>query len=251
MTTHVHLPLLDQAGAAIGQSIVWNGVAWAPGLNVQMYVDNFYGGATPGSFTTDTAAAQAAIAACPTGGTVKFTGGKTYYLKALGTITKAINIDGGGCSLSVIPYDTGLTSGHPIFCFSGALGTAKSVTGTTQYAGLVTFTTVGDAAGFSVNDYVILNCADVVPFWNGVGSSTVPKIEVSRISAVDTVAGTVTLFSGAAYTMATTVTITKFIPLVRPSVVNFSNITEVNAGSPPSGNYEGPNAPNIVDYQYC
>lgn len=207
-------------------------------------------GAVGDGVTDDTQAVIDCIEAAPVGSTVKFNGEKHYYLRSLGTITKALTIDGGGCRITcdLTPTDT---TGAPLFSFAGSAGTALACNAATEGAKSITTTTPADAGNLAANDYALIESADVVNKWDGSGAVAVVKREVAQVSSVNSGTGVVALVAPLSHSM-TAVTVKKLTMVAGPVVRNFSRISEVYAGAPYAGSiYEGSGAPNIVDFWMC
>lgn len=218
---------------------------------VVIKVDSF-GDTGNGDYTADTAAANAAIAACPLGGTVKFSGEKHYYLNALDTITKGIVIDGGNCKVTCKIADPLTGNGTPLFSFAGTLSpNLYTLNAVALGATSVTCTTPAEAANVTVGSYVRLRGTDVVTKWDGSGPASVSKWEMNQVKSVDAVTGVVGLVypTGHAYTA---VTLNPVTMVDRPIVRNFASIAEVYCGTPFVGTTQsGPTAPNIIDTFVC
>lgn len=215
----------------------------------EVYVDRF--GAVGDGLTDDTAAVQAAIAACPSGGTVHFSGDKHYYLRSLGTITKPLTIDGGGCRVTCDITSSGVL-GAPLFGFSGTIGTDIPCTGAVaQDAMLMTATTPADAGTLAVGDWVRLACDDVPLLWDGSGPANAGIREINRVSSVDAGTGQIGLQYPVINGFSVNPRLAKLDVIVAPIVRNFSSISEVDpAGDYNSSSQFGSSAPNIVDF-FC
>jgi hypothetical protein len=192
------------------------------------------------------------VALVPTGSTLRFSPGQTYYFATHPyRLTKALVIDGNGASIRAdITPDTSV-NGKPLFSFVGTKTLPYTLDATTQGDTEVVCATIGDASNFAVDDMVLLYSTDAVPVWDDSGTSDVELQEVNRVTAVDTGTGTITL----AYPVkdsCTAVTISRIDAIHGATVKNFANITEVYAGGANDDTDQfGPDVPNIVDFLYC
>jgi hypothetical protein len=221
--------------------------------------DDFDGVVGDGS-NDDTAGMQAALDAAPAGSFVVGTPGKTYNFTRIQT-TKALTIDFRGADLIVDPSEGNTVTGQGgAIQFSGSVGTAYAVNDTTVRGSIITCTTAAQAGNFAAGDMVFIQDQKFVPAWDdldadGTGSSTVSstgstgKHEVNYVVAANAGTGAITLSKPTEHIYATTVTVAKVTPVMRPAVLNMGSVTEPNPGSAYASSVSG--GPNIVTFNYC
>jgi hypothetical protein len=211
-------------------------------------VDSF--GAVGDGVTDDTTAVQAAIAAAPPGATILFSGSKHYYLRSLGTISKALKIDFNWCRITT-QVASASGAGTPLICFDGSLGAYQTLAGAVATdAKTITLSSPSLSSLFSVGQYVFIGNDDVVLLWDGSGPADVGKRDINRIAAIDAGTGVLTLY----YPVSNgSLTNTRVAPLtmIEGACVMHARITEPDPGAVRSGDQFGPAAPNIVDFRFC
>ena len=203
-------------------------------------------GGTTGAGTNDTAAVQALINAAPAGATIQFTPSKTYRVDNL-LVTKTLTIDGNGASIITRP-----TLGTaPFIWFRGTLGTPVAILAPSTSNVSVTCSTVGNAATFTVGDYVIVGDNPTLARWDGTTSVYAEgRVEINRVASVNTGTGAVGLETPVEWGYSSTPTITKVTMLERPVVQGFTSIQEIDPGVAWSGGFHGA-VPHLIHFQHC
>lgn len=242
----------DRAGRLLGFDLDKKPIALHPPQEeppTGVFLVDAYGAVGDG-VTDDTEAVSGVISLAPAGSTIKFTNGKRYYLRSLGTITKPLTIDGDGCSITCDVTNSGI-NGSPLFCFRGSKQTQHPVNAFSLFDSSIFCSTPADAANYEVDDTILLECNDATQKWDASGTCYVGKKEITSVKAVNPATGEITLSIRTSFDMSVSVTVSKIIPLIRPKVINFSEIHEIYSGSTYSGPGQGENAPNIIDMAWC
>lgn len=195
----------------------------------------------------DTERMQAAINACPNGGTVQLDPTKSYHFTRL-VIEKSITIDANGAKITTKPTWANQGAGAPCFWFKGARGAEASILETQPGASTVA-TTTPLVGALVKGDWVIIEDGKSVPSWNGLGQTYGGRGEVNRILSVN--GNTLTLEKPLEWAYeAATATVSKMTPLTNAAVINVGEIKEIDPGLVYSGSGRG-QAPHIVHFQYC
>lgn len=202
----------------------------------------------PATGGNDTVMAQAVLDAAPDGCHIMFDAGSAYQLDGLHVTGKTLYLDLNGATFLVDP--SALAPLGAAFQFSGVQGTRHDIVlPVLEDSESITLVNIGDAAGYTVGDWVEVASTDQFFRWNDPTNTDVAMTGVHELRQVKSIVGAVLTFSEKSeFDYTTAPAFVAKIDMVDSPRINLNGavVTEVDHGG-----QAGDEDSNLFGFKYC